>query len=79
MTNSKVETKLNDYCKSFNECESRSTQALIQLSSNCGKLLKTKEELEDKIVNLEQMNAKIQKKVEALDRFIGRESTESAK
>lgn len=48
MLMSKIDTKLTEYTRYTGECESRTMQALVQLSSNKGKLMEAKTEVKQR-------------------------------
>lgn len=76
---SKIDSKITEYSKSLAECESRSMQSLVQLSANQAKLMNSKPQIIANTENMERETEKVQKKVEALNRFVNKETSQSIK
>jgi len=65
----KIDAKLTEYSRSMAECESRAVQSMIQLSSNKGKLISSKEQISQKTENLVDEMDKSRSKIVSLNRY----------
>ena len=79
MASSKIEEKIDEYYKPMIEWEGRVIQTFIKLSENKGKLEQAKEEVTSKREMVYNENNRIQTKIRELDKYLGRDTTYSAK
>jgi hypothetical protein len=75
---SKIDSKLEEFTRPLSECESRAVQSMIKLSSNKGKLLLSKEEIEQRIEDMKRRIPKEKHRIDYLSTYTNSRSDEVA-